>query len=327
MLLNKNNNYGFSLLEVLLASGISIGIILYLGQYIKVNQSANTRVMKDMEETSDNLNMETILKKDLTAAKYSLNNLSVLDDNGLNFFDYLSNYSCIKNCKRSLKLELEGYNGKDSSKAIRNKSIYFIISDLNAGEQQIYNPVDAYVRNTMDFKSLNYLDTLSLREKSPWNESIKKQSVLIMVYSPDEVFKAQYSTSSPGKNLSYMGWAGVNNYEGILETETINDNGINIYDNRNPTNGNFITSEDQFFREMPYTVGLGSVAFVLAVKVIRYRLVATTVNGRVSGQLVRGELNKNKTFTEVPIGFNLKKVEFSRDNISSPAIYITTDNI
>ncbi len=316
-----NRNHGFSLIEVLIASGISIGIILYLNQYIKINQASNTRIMSNMENTSDRLNMEAIFKKDLTASKYSLNNLNTKADEGLNFFDYLSNFSCTNNCKRSLKLEIN-----ESTKERTKKSVYFIIADTDSGEQQIYNPTEAYVKNTLDFKSLNNQNTLALREKSPWNDSIKKESVLIMIYSPNEVFNSQYGPDTPGKFLSYMGWAGSNNYDGILNAETISDGQTSIYDNRDPRSGNSITSEDQFFKEMPYTVGLGSFVFLTAVKVIRYQLVATTNRGRISGQLMRGELKADKTFTEIPIGFNLKKVEFYRETISSPAINIITEN-
>lgn len=311
-------NKGLSLIELLVAGAIGGGVILYLGQFIKLNESSNQKIMNEMEDISDNLNMEAVLRKDLTNAKHSLNNLNIQDDKGLKFFDYLSSSICTSNCSRSLKMQISKKSGEYS-----NKSIYFIIANDRAGEQQIYNPSDAYTRNTLSFNSLNYENTLAVRPNSPWNNSIKEKSVLMFVYSPIEVFAPVTGISTPGRNLSYMGWAGASNYQGKL----IKESGMGNYDNRDLRTGKLVTNEDEFFKIMPYTTGLGSFAFLTSVKVIRYRLLTISKNGNLSGQLIRGELNPNGTFYEIPIGFNIETVEFSRETISSPAIYIKTDNV
>lgn len=278
--------------------------------------------MNELEDTSDNLNMEAVLRKDLTNAKHSLNNLSILDDKGNRFFDYLSSSTCTSNCARSLKLEL-GAKARDYSK----KSIFFIITNTGAGEQQIYNPADAYTRNTLTFNSLNYQDTLAVRTNSPWNPSIKERSILMFVYSPIEVFAPVTGISTPGRLLSFMGWAGASNYAGRLLPELVSDGGQNYYDNKDLRTGKLVSSEDEFFKVMPYTTGLGSFSFLTSVKIIRYRLLTISTNGNLSGKLIRGELNSKKTFDEIPVGFNIKTVEFSRETISSPAIYIKSDSV
>jgi len=321
MFLGRKNK-GFSLVELLIAASIGSAVILYLGQFIKINESANEKVMSELEETSDNLNMEAVLRKDLTNAKHSLNNLNIQDDSGRKFFDYLSSSTCTSNCTRSLKLEL-GAKAGDYSK----RSIYFIITNNGAGEQQIYNPADAYTRNTLTFNSLNYQNTLTVRPNSPWNASLKTRSILMFVYSPIEVFAPVTGISTPGRLLSFMGWAGASNYAGRLIAEPVNDSGLSYYDNKDLRTGKLISNEDEFFNTMPYTTGLGSFAFLTSVKIIRYRLLTVSTNGNLSGQLIRGELNANKTFSELPVGFNIKTVEFSRETISSPAIYIKSDSV
>lgn len=321
MFLGKNNK-GMSLLELLIAGAIGSAIILYLGQYIKINESSNQKVMNDMEDTSDNLNMEAVLRKDLTNAKHSLNNLNIQDDKGNKFFDYMSSSTCTSNCARSLKLELGAKAGEYSK-----KSIYFIINNTGAGEQQIFNPADAYSRNTLTFNSLNYNNNLTLRQNSPWNSSIKERTTLMFIYSPIEVFAPVAGISAPGKILSFMGWAGASNFTGRLVAEPVNDGGASYYDNTDLRTGKKISDEDEFFQTMPYTTGLGSFAFLTSVKIIRYRVLGVTTAGKLSGQLMRGEMNANKTFNETPVGFNIKTVEFSRETISSPAIYIKTDSI
>lgn len=310
-------NKGFSMVELLIAASIGCAVILYLGQFIKINESAHQKVMAELEDTSDNLNMEAVLRKDLTNAKHSLNNLNIQDDNGRKFFDYLSSSTCTSNCTRSLKLELGTKEGEYSK-----NSIYFIITNNGAGEQQIYNPADAYTRNTLTFNSLNYENTLSVRPNSPWNDGIKSRSILMFVYSPIEVFAPVTGISTPGRLLSYMGWAGAGNYVGRLTAS-----GLSYYDNKDLRTGKLISNEDEFFKVMPYTTGLGSFAFLTSVKIIRYRLLTISTNGNLSGQLIRGELNADKTFSELPVGFNIKTVEFSRETISSPAIYIKSDNV
>lgn len=320
-MLQRHKNNGFSLPELLIAGTVGAALILFMGQYLKINETSNQKVQSDLEDTSDNLNMEAVLRKDLTNAKHSLNNLNIKDDKGLNFFDYLSSSSCTSNCTRSIKLEMGSRAGY-----ISNKSLYFIIVNLGAGDQQIYNPSDAYDRGTLNFKSLNHNNTLSIRQNSPWNDYIKKRSTLMFIYGPIEIFAPLTGITTPGRTMSFMGWAGAGNYLGRLIPELITDNGNSYYVNDDLRTGKKITSEDDFLKHMPYTAGLGSFAFLTAVKVVRYRLKTITEGGKLTGQLVRGEMNEKREFDERPVGFNIKSLEFSRQTISSPAIYIKIDN-
>lgn len=317
----RHHNKGFTLPELLIAGTIGAAIILFLGQYLRMTDASNQKVQNDLEDTSDNLNMESILRKDLTNAKHSLNNLNIQDDKGLPFFDYLSSSTCTSDCTRSIKMEMA-----KSSGAYSKNSMYFIIINLGAGDQQIYNPADAYDRGTLNFNSLNHNNTLAVRQNTPWGNQIKSRSVLMFVYSPIEVFRPVTGITTPGRNLSFLGWAGSGNYMGRLIPELISDNGNNYYSNDDLRNGKKITSEDAFFKNMPYTTGLGSFAFVASVKVVRYRLKTVLEGGKLTGQLIRGELTDKKIFDERPIGFNIKSLEFSRQTISSPAIYIKMDN-
>ena len=316
------NNKGLSLVELLVAGSIGCAVLLYTTQFIKINETSNKKIQNDLEDTSDNLNMEAILRKDLTNAKHSLNNLSVEDDSGKKFFDYLSSSTCSEDCTRSIKMEI-GEKPGDFSK----KSIYFIIINTAAGDQQIYNPADAYTRGTLKFNSLNYNNTLSVRPNSPWDVSIKTKGTLMFVYSPIEIFSPVSGIATPGRTLSCIGWAGSGNFLGKLIPETITDNGISYYVNSDLRNGKIISSEDAFFKNMPYTTGLGSFAFLTAVKVIRYRLKTVQEGGKLRGELLRAELNSNKVFDERPVGFSINKIEFRRETISSPAISIKTENV
>lgn len=317
----NQRNKGFSLPELLIAGTIGAAVVLFLGQYVKITDASNQKVQNDLEDTSDNLNMESILRKDLTNAKHSLNNMRVQDDKGRPFFDYLSSSTCTSDCTRSIKMEMGAANGSVSKTAM-----YFILINTSAGDQQIYNPSDAYDRGTLNFNSLNYKNTLSVRQNSPWGEQIRSRPALMFLYSPIEVFRPVTGITTPGRNLSFMGWAGSGNYIGKLRPELINDGGNSYYLNDDLRNGRKINSEDSFFKNMPYTTGLGSFAFLTAVKIVRYRLKTVKEGGKLTGQLLRGELNDKNVFDERPVGFNMKSLEFSRETISSPAIYIKMEN-
>ena len=91
------------------------------------------------------------------------------------------------------------------------KSMYCIIINSGAGDQQIYNPADAYDRGTLNFNSLNHNNTLALRLNTPWGDQIKKRSSLMLLYSPIEVFRPVTGITTPGRNLSFLGWAGSGN--------------------------------------------------------------------------------------------------------------------
>jgi prepilin-type N-terminal cleavage/methylation domain-containing protein len=314
-------NKGFTLPELMIAGAIGAAIVLSLVQYLKITDAGNYKVQRELEDTSDNLNLEAVLHKDLINAKYSFNNLNLQDDNNNQFFDYLSSSTCTSNCNRSIKMEIGTKDGYFSK-----KSIYFIIINSSEGDQQIYNPADAYNKGTLNFNSLNFNNNLGIRNNTPWGQQIKSKTTLIFVYSPIEVFSPLTGISTPGRNLSFLGWAGAGNYEGRLTAEPIYDNGKNYYINDDLRNGKKIIDEDVFFKNMPYTIGLGSFAFLTAVKVIRYRLKTVNVSGRLTGQLFRGELDEKNIFNERPVGFNIKSLEFSRETISSPAIYIKIDS-
>lgn len=314
-------NKGFSLLELMVAVGIGSAVLLGTVQYLNINDKANKKIQRDLEDTSDNLNMEAMLRKDLTNTKHSLNNINILDDSGKNFFDYLSTSTCTSNCKRSLKLEVGTTVGHISA-----KSLYFIVIDQAAGAEQIYNPADAYVAGTLTFKSLNQDDNLAVRANTPW-ENVATKSRLIFLYSPLEVFSPTALPQTPGRTLSFMGWVGATNIQSTLNAETINDAGVNFYTNDDPRTSLPIASEDAFFKNMPYTSGLGSFSFLTAVKIVRYRMQTVKSGGKFSGQLMRAEMNDSKVFIERPIGFNIKTLEFTRETISSPAISIKVENV
>lgn len=316
------NNKGLSLIELLIAGSIGCAVLFYTVQFVKINEVSNKKTQSDLEDTSDNLNMEAILRKDLTNAKHSLNNLSVEDDTGKKFFDYLSSSTCTDDCTRSIKMEIGEKVG-----TISKNSLYFIIINTAAGDQQIYNPADAYKRGTLIFNSLNDNNTLSIRPNSPWNESIKTKSTLMFVYSPIEIFSSLTGIVTPGRTLSFLGWAGAGNFLGKLIPENITDNGISYYMNDDLRTGKKISSEDEFFKNMPYTTGLGSFAFLTAAKVVRYRLKTVQEGGKLQGELLRAELNSNRVYTERTIGFGIRKIEFRRETISSPAISIKTENV
>lgn len=314
-------NKGFSLLELMVAVGIGSAVLLGTVQYLNINDKANKKIQRELEDTSDNLNMEAMLRKDLTNTKHSLNNLNILDDSGKNFFDYLSTSTCTSNCKRSLKLEVGTTVGHISA-----KSLYFIVIDQGAGAEQIYSPADAYVAGTLTFKSLNQDDNLAVRANTPW-ENVATKSRLIFLYSPLEVFSPTALSQTPGRALSFMGWVGATNIQSTLNPEKINDAGVNFYINDDPRTSLPINNEDAFFKNMPYTSGLGSFAFLTAVKIVRYRMQTVKSGGKFSGQLMRAEMNDSKVFIERPIGFNIKNLEFTRETISSPAISIKVENV
>ena len=202
----RQTNKGFTLPELLIAGTVGAALVLFMGQYLKMTDASNQKVQSDLEDTSDNLNMEAVLRKDLTNAKHSLNNLNLEDDKGRLFFDYLSSSTCTSDCERTVSMEIGGSSGYYSK-----KSMYFIIINSGSGDQQIYNPADAYDRGTLNFNSLNHNNTLALRLNTPWGDQIKKRSSLMLLYSPIEVFRPVTGITTPGRNLSFLGWAGSGN--------------------------------------------------------------------------------------------------------------------
>lgn len=307
---------GFTLVEMIVT--VALSAVAYLGahQFFSTVNKETESSRADLEKVLLNMHTNKILRMDFSKSKYSLNNLYFKDNNGHEFFDYLQDGLCSQTqCKRIFSLPIPTVEN------VYGKSFFVLIEDTRAGHQLLYNPVDAYesaVPNSTSFVSLNRNDILKNRDKTPW-----KKDKLIYMYSPTPV---RNPSDIPGKDpyrvLSYLGWLELGTGHELLQKEEVLNAAIKSYRPLDPRDNSLIQSEDDFLRSLPFTSGLGTFVIINAAKVIRYRMKAVRKKGILVGELHRGVKNRNGSYDERIAGFNIKKLNFYRDDISFPTIGI-----
>jgi type II secretory pathway pseudopilin PulG len=313
-------NKGFTLVEMVIAGGISAAVVLYAVTYFKDKDNETKKLQSALEDTLDSLSFEQRIRKDMSETKYSFNTLTLKDDTNKVFFEYLSEGKCVFNCSRKLTIN-----------AVNKKQMYFIIKDNSQAVEQVFSPVNAYNftggmstnNNNLSFVSLNKDNVLKSKKFTPWEISTDIKSRLILAYSPVLVYPPNtvYGTV-PGKMIKYMGWLNGGNLQGKLITEKINTSAGTIFDDVDPRYNDKITSEDAMLKRLPYTSGMGVFVIVAPVKVIRYRIASQLVNGKTVNSLYRDELKEGSKYTQVVFAADVDQVTFSRETISSGAVDI-----
>ncbi len=302
------NDYGFTMVEMLVAASM-VGLLFMAGGAIFDIVRKDVSLSRDnMIETLDNLYTEQIIKEDILHAKHSLNSLSLPDDMNRNFFDFTSDISCVTNCKREFNLYRESVEGAYS------KTISFIVSDGVNGEELMYNPVDAYSKNSLEFKSLNHGNFFEKRYNSPW-----RKNKLVYLYASRTIRVKDFTdgSSAPHK-IAYMGWVPRDQHLGKLIPEDVDKQFISI----DPRDKTRITSSDKMLRRAPYVEGLGNFVFISAVKIVRYKIQTIKENGVLVGKLLREVKLPTGEWKSQIVGHNINMVSFYRETIDSPSISV-----
>ncbi|RZF21134.1 prepilin-type N-terminal cleavage/methylation domain-containing protein [Halobacteriovorax vibrionivorans] len=315
----KKSN-GFSLVELLVASGLAGVVLLSATSFFSRYKRDNKKVTEEILETINLTQFEQVLSKDLSLAKFSLGSLELMDDNDRNFFDFYFDVTCEENCQREFVLKTPSGVGSFS------RPIYFLIQDPFFSKEVILNPSEAYNSST-EFQSLNFNNNLNNKLYQPslpdeQQDIIWRKGALIYAYANLPVRK---DSSEPGKNAptkyNYLGWV-KSKGASKLEKEDIEPD---LFINWDVRSMNYYNSEDDFLRNIPFVYGLANSVYVARARIIRYRLKAYKDNDQVLGRLYRGVKRSDGTYREFVIGDGFKELSFSRKDVSLPFINVRFD--
>lgn len=299
---------GFSLAETMIAAGLSGIVLLAAMALFKVVNRDTDLSVNLLESSINNLEAESIIKKDLVLAKHSLNRLLVVDDNKKYFFEYLVEQSCLESCDRTLTLEVPKGEGELS------KPFYLLTSQPFNSRPMFYFPGNAFEDNgRLEYVSLDKGGILSKDSLSPW-----RQGQLLLLYSSSLVTDLGGDLSFSALYPSFLGWVTSTHIESQLKAETLRG----LYRSETLFNGKreVSTDEESFLRKLPYTAGLANYLMIENIRIVRYQLVAEKSKGKLVGRLQRAVLQANGSWQDRAIAFNLSSVTFSRSSIDSPAI-------
>lgn len=349
-----NNNRGFSLLEVVIAVGLT-GFLATVGYNLYQFATKETAVLsEDIMVTMARFGASRVLTRDLSGAEPSFNYVNVNDDDGLPFFTLAKNEYCRQEkCERKLTLELK-------TGQTRSKSIYFIVKKsvgkeiqrLSVHPRSVFKPDKSYGGPNWQYSSTQYSISKSNLPESPW---IEKR--LMMLTSEVEFFDCntsilktnftgtcritcptsgtcEYAVKRPFKMLGVvdkspsadMTYYPIDNNESLLQTKyriCRPDQEFKCIGEVDLTGG--IKSTKTFYEKLPYIPGTDDRTVLSPVEIVEYYLEKPSKEAQDHQILLK---RARASFSDGAIKFDapltlmsgIQAVVFSRANISNPVI-------
>ncbi len=341
------NNKGYSLIEVLVAIGIT-SIIVAAGGHMLADVFIQSKKAQLATDVLDDLSVASkFLDKDFAGAGVNLNTALILDINQRDFFSYMPyapsagvNLNDVR--KIILSLDTTKYKGAVNE-------FVFLVSDKSWPIPLMFSPRKGYLSGG----ACKEANSLTYNGNCLFDQNIKPEAAIefgadVLTATKDTFYFFQLPeyfspTASPKKLISYsflappnadtLGSVAVNNI-GISSTTSTSTSAMQS--NRYTTivsthpNGTLPATLDQYLKKIPFYAGEGTSFNVSKVRLIKYLVEARKVAGRDSAGLYRIELEritdtsfKAKSSTLIAEGFDA--LTLTRKYISDPIINITFD--
>jgi type II secretory pathway pseudopilin PulG len=304
---------GFSLAEVLVGIGLTavMGTIMTLA--FSDTMKSTKEIKNNLENTTDALLAENSVYVDFKNVDPSFNQMNILDDNKLNFYDYypdVPDHMMTGTRKRTVTLQLNG-----------TMEFYFLQTDPVGGSTLLYDPVLAYnvgpppkdfnLAADLTFVSLNKDNVIKKQRALFWNEGR-----LLMLDTPVRVrpvVNNQVNLLIAPRSPIFVGR--VSNEQLVMDEEI--KKVVNI---AHPETGAFITSVDQFLRNLPTMGGGQTFVRIRPVRLVRYYIEQQPK--QFENETPRFRLFKavyeNGKYSDKPfmVTDGLKMVRFTRDSVT-----------
>lgn len=303
---------GFTVVEILVALGIGAVVLgMFASSQISIIKD-QIRMRKTLETNIDETLAERILFDDFNGLEPSYNNLTLLDDQGLNFFEFYpdipeANLRAKK--ERELTLSLSG-----------RTEFHVLVHDRVSGPVLIYDPVMAYLVGPApaDFNQAAALSFISLN-RNKWVSSQRPgfwvNKKLLMLDTPAKVRRlngGKVDMLTPPRSPIFVGE--VNEQE--LRPLASGLGGLLVQDH--PETGEAISSADIFLRKVPSVGGGQALVRLRAVKIVKYFLVkeeAQTATGGESAKLYRSIYENGAFGTPNLLADKVESFSFRRDSV------------
>lgn len=349
-----NNNRGFSLLEIMIAVGLS-GFLATVGFNLYQFATKETNILsEDIMVTIARFGASRILTRDLTGADPSFNYINLNDDDGLPFFTLAKNEYCRhEKCSRELTLEIkEGQTKSKSIYLIVKKSIGKESQKLSIAPRHTFKPDKSFGGINWQYASDEYSISKSKAPESPWVENR-----IVMLSSEIELFDCnttilnmnntgpcqvscsisgtcEYAVKRPFKMLGVvdkdpsadMVYKPIKGNPNLLATRyniCRPDKDLNCAGKIDISEG--ILSTKTFYEKLPYIPGTDPRTLISPVEIVEYYLERAT--DKTSDNLIElkrttASLNGSSLEFGKPLTLmsGIKTVVFSRSNISTPVI-------
>lgn len=316
------NNRGLTAVEMV----IGVGLVAMLTTIVVTTQLMVTKeqveLTQDLEDSIDTKLAERVLFSDFNNVDPSYNNLKVIDDNGMKFFDYYPDMpgNAVKSrLDRNVTLSLKG-----------RKEFVILVQDNTAGPMLVYDPVLAYhvgaapddfnVAASLEFKGLNYNNSVTSQRPAMWNAGR-----LVMLDTPARLrpvdangnIDMQVAPRSP----VYVGQ--------VAGISTVADSNITSYvDTSHPETRSLISTADVFLRRAPSIGGGQALVRLRAVRLIKYYLVeAPTANGPALANLFKVSYQDGRWGEPSLMADRVQEVTLRRDSVLKRMIYFKVKKV
>lgn len=257
----KSSSAGFSLIEMLVSTGILVAFVAGIGAVMIMFARDRQGLVNTVSSDIDMLLTERMVFRDLLNASPSLNNLNITDDFQNGFFDFFPDINAPQyrgRLERQVTLDL----------ATRN-DFYMILTDLRAGQPMVYDPAAAYNiaqpgspanTGTLTFSSINRNGYVTALNPRLWQDGR-----VLMLDTPGRVRPAG---ADPTRVLPRSPI-----FIGQVQGSVLTPLRPNYIRRDHPMQPNlFIDSADMFLRTAPPMSGNSPVVRLQAVQIVRYFL-------------------------------------------------------
>lgn len=329
---NLKNTRGVTIMELVVAIGI-VGIISVIAMQFLNDQSRQNRKLEEaIEYKIDTLLSDKVILKDFRNAMPSINQLRILDQNGVNFFDFEPDKGGALNCPGCYKfraLTLGHASGVP-------KKFYLLIANGTKGDSVFTDPVIAYDVGAPSATDPNAPASLTFvgLNRVPAGSSVGYLASHNPLLAADDLIFVDSSglmkvTENNPVNRS-AAWIGFLTSAGDIVANPAMPDGIftsRIY-TKAPSDGTEIVTTpanfDEFLQALPPNGTSGSSIRIMGAKLIKYEL-RCLATSPTDCSLERSEWSKTGFTNQREILNHIKGVTFRRDNISNTITTVSYD--
>lgn len=308
-------NKGYTLIEIMIGVAILGTVGLAVSSFLIFAQKNSKAIQDDLSVATDVLIFERVLMEDLKASASSFNNLKLLDDRGLGFFDYITDVEDLTD-KNARKLTL-----------IPDKNEFVLIVEAEDSMSMIYSPAMAYnvgvqptnmnQSATLQFVSLNKDDIV--KKTTDGTGDLWKEGNLLMLDSPAsfrKIIGTGLDYSVPARSPIFIGKISKTG-PSVLTKIT----GISAVDFSHPLYPNeTVASEDYFLRNIPAVGGGNPLVRLKQVRIAKYYL-KTDQDKKVG--VYRAEFDGSKFSEGRLLALGIKSFSLSRVSATKSVIDYT----
>lgn len=340
------HNSGFTLVELVVSLAVFSVIMFAAFQFFQTFSKQQNQNFQNIKQDLEAIVLERAVRLAVVNMHPSYNLITVLDDNGNNFFDYLPDSMCQQNCERSITLSanstsrffpmLQTLNNISAPRLYTPQFAYNIGTNNNLNQAGSLN--FAGINKTVQATNRGYLEALFKKDGAP-NENYLSappgdplQYKLLLFTSLVEMRDMAAGSAFPRKS-AYLGRFNSDNFN-ITATNPDNlftlshpqDPSVVFNDIPNGTVGSpsfGVNGIDRFLRTVPPVGGVNAMAKVSVVGLKRYFFQEGV--GSQESRILQQDWSAEENRWEVPgfeIGVGIESLTFRRRSISSPVIEI-----